>query len=118
MLLFPFSDPAADRGSPLKSQHIAFLSEMEEDEEEDAVPTQISLISQDGTEQVSLSQEELQALGSAIGVVAQSGVLAVPEGGDTGTVAVASRDGTEAQEVQTELGLPLLPLLEGSCIFF
>lgn len=54
MLLFPFSDPAAaaaDRGSPLKSQHIAFLSEMEEDEE-DAVPTQISLISQDGTEQV------------------------------------------------------------------
>lgn len=55
MLLFPFSDPAAaaaDRGSPLKSQHIAFLSEMEEDEEEDAVPTQVSLISQDGTEQV------------------------------------------------------------------
>uniref|UniRef100_A0A8C5JP75 Transcription factor IIIA n=1 Tax=Junco hyemalis TaxID=40217 RepID=A0A8C5JP75_JUNHY len=90
---------AADRGSPLKSQHIAFLSEMEEDEEEDAVPTQISLISQDGTEQVSLSQEELQALGSAIGVVAQSSVLAVPEGGDTGTMAVASTDGTEAQEV-------------------
>ncbi|XP_018778953.2 zinc finger protein 76 isoform X2 [Serinus canaria] len=90
---------AADRGSPLKSQHIAFLSEMEEDEEEDAVPTEISLISQDGTEQVSLSQEELQALGSAIGVVAQSGVLAVPEGGDTGTMTVASTDGTEAQEV-------------------
>ncbi|CAN8199903.1 unnamed protein product [Coccothraustes coccothraustes] len=87
---------AADRGSPLKSQHIAFLSEMEEDEEEDAVPTQISLISQDGTEQVSLSQEELQALGSAIGVVAQSGALAVPEGGDTGTMTVAS---TKAQEV-------------------
>lgn len=55
MLLLPFSDPAAaaaDRGSPLKSQHIAFLSKMEEDEEEDAVPTQVSLISQDGTEQV------------------------------------------------------------------
>ncbi|RMB99380.1 hypothetical protein DUI87_24116 [Hirundo rustica rustica] len=45
---------AADRGSPLKSQHIAFLSEMEEDEEEDSVPTQVSLISQDGTEQVTL----------------------------------------------------------------
>ncbi|XP_071306014.1 zinc finger protein 76 isoform X3 [Agelaius tricolor] len=43
---------AAGRGCPLKSQHIAFLSEVEEDEEEDAVPTQISLISQDGTEQV------------------------------------------------------------------
>ncbi|XP_053820152.1 zinc finger protein 76 isoform X1 [Vidua chalybeata] len=94
---------AADRGSPLTSQHIAFLSEMEEDEEEDSVPTQISLISQDGTEQVSLSQEELQALGSAIGVVTHSGVLAVPEGGlaggDTGAVTVASTDGTEAQEV-------------------
>ncbi|NXA99877.1 ZNF76 protein, partial [Cnemophilus loriae] len=94
---------AADRGSPLKSQHIAFLSEMEEDEEEDAVPTQVSLISQDGTEQVSLSQEELQALGTAISVVTQSGALAVPEGelagGDTGTVTVASTDGTEEQEV-------------------
>ncbi|NXX28181.1 ZNF76 protein, partial [Nicator chloris] len=94
---------AADRGSPLKSQHIAFLSEMEEDEEEDSVPTQVSLISQDGTEQVSLSQEELQALGSAIGVVTQSGALAVPEGelagGDTETMTVANTDGTEAQEV-------------------
>ncbi|KAF4800501.1 zinc finger protein [Turdus rufiventris] len=94
---------AADRGSPLKSQHVAFLSKMEEDEEEDAVPTQVSLISQGGTEQVSLSQEELQALGSAIGMVTQSGVLAVPKeelaGGDTGTVTVASTDGTEAQEV-------------------
>ncbi|KAI1230960.1 hypothetical protein IHE44_0008396 [Lamprotornis superbus] len=94
---------AADRGSPLKTQHIAFLSEMEEDEDEDAVPAQVSLISQDGTEQVSLCQEELQALGSAIGVVTQSGVLAVPEGeltgGDTGTMTVASTDGTEAQEV-------------------
>ncbi|XP_063274611.1 zinc finger protein 76 isoform X2 [Prinia subflava] len=90
---------AADRGSPLKSQHIAFLSEMEEDEEEDAVPTQVSLISQDGTEQVSLSQEELQALGSAIGVVTQSRPEGELAGGDTGTVTVASTDGTEAQEV-------------------
>ncbi|NXY22694.1 ZNF76 protein, partial [Atrichornis clamosus] len=96
-------EAAADRGSPLKSQHIAFLSEMEEDEEEDAVPTQVSLISQDGTEQVSLSQEELQALGSAIGVVTQSRALTVPEGellgDDAGTMAVANTDGTETQEV-------------------
>lgn len=54
---FPFPDSAAaDRGSPLKSQHIAFLSEMEEEEEEEeddnGMPTQVSLISQDGTEQV------------------------------------------------------------------
>lgn len=72
--------------------------------------------------QVSLSQEELQALGSAISVVTQSGVLAVPEGelpgGDTGAVTVASTDGSEAQEVQTKLGASLLPLLEESCTFF
>ncbi|NWR46520.1 ZNF76 protein, partial [Regulus satrapa] len=89
--------PAADRGSPLKNQHIAFVSEVEEDEEEDAVPAQISLISQDGTEQVSLSQEELRALGSAIGVVTQRGLLAVRQG------QLAAGD-TEAREVQTELG--------------
>ncbi|NXE08308.1 ZNF76 protein, partial [Lophotis ruficrista] len=97
---------AADGGSLLKSQHIAFLSEMEEDEEEeeddDGMPTQVSLISQDGTEQVSLSQEDLQALGSAIGMVTQSGALAVPEeelSGDTHTVAVANTDGAETQPV-------------------
>ncbi|XP_064491883.1 zinc finger protein 76 isoform X4 [Pseudopipra pipra] len=45
---------AADRGCLLKSQHIAFLSEMEEDEEDDVEPTQVSLISQDGTEQVTV----------------------------------------------------------------
>ncbi|XP_059687122.1 zinc finger protein 76 [Gavia stellata] len=96
---------AADRGSPLKSQHIAFLSEMEEDEEEDddGMPTQVSLISQDGTEQVSLSQEDLQALGSAISMVTQSGALAVPEeelaASDTHTVTVANTDGTGTEPV-------------------
>ncbi|NXI59970.1 ZNF76 protein, partial [Chloroceryle aenea] len=90
---------AADGGSPLKSQHIAFLSEMEEEEDDDALSTQVSLISQDGTEQVGLSQEDLQALGSAISVVTQSGALAVPQeelvGDDTHTV--ASADGTDTQ---------------------
>ncbi|NXW17093.1 ZNF76 protein, partial [Circaetus pectoralis] len=96
---------AADRDSPMKSQHIAFLSEMEEDEEEeeDGMPTQVSLISQDGTEQVSLSQEDLQALGSAISMVTQSGALAVPEeeltGDDTHAVTVANTAGTETQPV-------------------
>ncbi|NXL08246.1 ZNF76 protein, partial [Mesembrinibis cayennensis] len=94
---------AADRGSPLKSQHIALLSEMEEEEDEDSMPTQVSFMSQDGTEQVSLSQEDLQALGSAVGMVTQSGALPVPEeelaGGDTHTVTVASTDGTETQPV-------------------
>ena len=55
-------------------------------------------------------------------MVTQSGVLAVPKeelaGGDTGTVTVASTDGTEAQEVQTRIGSPLFPLLEKNCIFF
>lgn len=98
---------AADGGSPLKSQHIAFLSEMEENEEEeedeDDIPAQVSLISQDGTEQVSLSQEDLQALGSAISMVTQSSALTGPEeelvGGDTHTVTVAATNGTETQPV-------------------
>ncbi|NXY76164.1 ZNF76 protein, partial [Glareola pratincola] len=96
---------AADSGSPPKTQHIAFLSEMEEDEEEDedGMPTQVSLISQDGTEQVSLSQEDLQALGSAISMVTQSSALAVAEedlaGGDTHTMTMANAGGTETQPV-------------------
>ncbi|NXL91363.1 ZNF76 protein, partial [Alectura lathami] len=98
---------AAEGGSPMKSQHIAFLSEMEEDEDEeeydDGMPTQVSLISQDGTEQVSLSQEDLQVLGSAISVVTQSSALAVPEeelaGGDTHTVTMVSAAGTKTQPV-------------------
>lgn len=46
----------------------------------------------------------------------------VPEGelaaGDTGTVTAASSDGTEAQEVQTKLGLSLLSQLQNKRIFF
>ncbi|NXK40283.1 ZNF76 protein, partial [Piprites chloris] len=107
---------AADRGCPLKSQHIAFLSEMEEDE--DVVSTQVSLISQDGTEQVSLSQEELQALGSAISVVTQSRALAVPKGelagDDTRTVTVANIDGTKTRGVSSGAVVseesPIVPL--------
>uniref|UniRef100_A0A8B9PJ75 Transcription factor IIIA n=1 Tax=Apteryx owenii TaxID=8824 RepID=A0A8B9PJ75_APTOW len=98
---------AAERGSPLQSQHIAFLSEMEEDEDEeeddDGMATQVSLISQDGTQQVSLSQEDLQALGSAISMVTQSSALAVPEEELTGdgshTMTMINTDGTETQPV-------------------
>ncbi|NWW93749.1 ZNF76 protein, partial [Rhynochetos jubatus] len=94
---------AADRGSPLTSQRVAFLSEMEKEEEEDALPAQVSLISQDETEQVRLSHEDLQALGSAIGAVTQSGALAAPEGelpaGDTPAAAVADTGGTETRPV-------------------
>ncbi|EOA98388.1 Zinc finger protein 76, partial [Anas platyrhynchos] len=98
---------ASEEGSPTKSQHIAFLSEMEEDEDEeeddDVMPAQVSLISPDGTEQVSLSQEDLQALGSAISMVTQSGALAVPEeelvADDTHTVTVVNADSTKTQPV-------------------
>ncbi|XP_008943906.1 PREDICTED: differentially expressed in FDCP 6 homolog, partial [Merops nubicus] len=85
---------AADRGSPQKSQHIAFLSEMEEEEE--VIPTPVSLISQDGTEQVGLSGEDLQALGSRMGVVTQSSALPVePVGSDN----LAVPNGTQTQPV-------------------
>ncbi|NXI46490.1 ZNF76 protein, partial [Galbula dea] len=94
---------AADTCSLLKSQHIAFLSEMEEEEDGDALPTQVSLIPQDGTEQVGVSQEDLQALGSAISVVTQSGALPVPKeellGEDSDPVTVANAGGTETQPV-------------------
>ncbi|NXU75478.1 ZNF76 protein, partial [Oreotrochilus melanogaster] len=95
---------AADRATPLESQHITFLAEMEEEEEEDddGLHAQVSLISQDGTDQVSLSQEDLQALGSALGMVTQSSALSLPEaelaGGDTHRVTVTSRDSTETQQ--------------------
>ena len=58
-----------------------------------------------------MSQEDLQALGSAIGMVTESGALAVPEeelvGGDT--VTAANTDGTETQPVWTKPGPSLFP---------
>ncbi|XP_044869271.1 zinc finger protein 76 isoform X3 [Mauremys mutica] len=91
---------AAEQGPPLKRQQIAFLSE---EEEEDGIPTQVSLISQDGTQQVSLSHEDLQALGSAISMVTQSGTITMPQedlaASGTHTVTMVSADGTETQPV-------------------
>ncbi|XP_050808991.1 zinc finger protein 76 isoform X1 [Gopherus flavomarginatus] len=92
---------AAEQGPPLKRQQIAFLSE--EEEEEDGIPTQVSLISQDGTQQVSLSHEDLQALGSAISMVTQGGTITMPQedlaASGTHTVTMVSADGTETQPV-------------------
>lgn len=54
-LTLPFpSAQAAEKGPPPKRRHIAFLSEEEEEEEEeeDSTPTPVSLITQDGTQQV------------------------------------------------------------------
>ncbi|KYO41733.1 zinc finger protein 76 isoform X1 [Alligator mississippiensis] len=96
---------AAEKGPPPKRRHIAFLSEEEEEEEEeeDSTPTPVSLITQDGTQQVSLSHEDLQVLGSAISMVTQGGTITVPQGdlaaSGTHTVTVVSADGTEAQPI-------------------
>ncbi|XP_030898776.1 zinc finger protein 76 [Melopsittacus undulatus] len=98
---------AAERGSPLKSQHTAFLSEIEENEEdeedEDEIAAQVSIISQNETQQVSLSQEDLQALGSAVSMVTRSSPLPAPEeelvGEDTHTVTVANTNGIETLPV-------------------
>ncbi|XP_016286483.1 zinc finger protein 76 isoform X3 [Monodelphis domestica] len=73
--------------------------------EEDRAP-QVALITQDGTQQVSLSPEDLQALGSAISMVTQHGgtTLTIPSPEDlatsgTHTVTMVSADGTETQPV-------------------
>ncbi|OXB73681.1 UNVERIFIED_CONTAM: hypothetical protein H355_017103, partial [Colinus virginianus] len=108
ILLFTFPDLVADEGgSPVENQQVAFPSEMEKDDDEeeydDGMPAEVPLISQDETEQISLSQEDLQALGSAVSVVIQSSALTVPGeelvGGGTHTVTVLSADGTETQPV-------------------
>uniref|UniRef100_A0A8C8VPR5 Zinc finger protein 76 n=1 Tax=Pelusios castaneus TaxID=367368 RepID=A0A8C8VPR5_9SAUR len=44
----------AEKDPLLKRQQLAFLSEMEEEEEEDGMATQVSFISQDGTQQVTI----------------------------------------------------------------
>ncbi|XP_053459679.1 zinc finger protein 76 isoform X2 [Nycticebus coucang] len=74
--------------------------------EEDGSP-QVALITQDGAQQVSLSPEDLQALGSAISMVTQhnSTTLTIPSHDDdlatsgTHTVTMVSADGTQTQPV-------------------
>uniref|UniRef100_A0A8D0H9Z2 Zinc finger protein 76 n=1 Tax=Sphenodon punctatus TaxID=8508 RepID=A0A8D0H9Z2_SPHPU len=95
---------ATEKVPPLKRQRITFLSEMGEEEEEDGMPTQVALISQDGTQQVSLSHEDLQALGSAITMVTQGGTaITVPQEeistSGTHTVTMVSTDGMESHPV-------------------
>ncbi|XP_011727503.1 zinc finger protein 76 isoform X2 [Macaca nemestrina] len=81
---------AAEESPPPKRPRIAYLSEVKEESddipaqvamvtEEDGAP-QVALITQDGAQQVSLSPEDLQALGSAISMVTQhsSTTLTIP----------------------------------------
>ncbi|XP_055262086.1 zinc finger protein 76 isoform X5 [Moschus berezovskii] len=106
-----------EESPPPKRSRIAYVSEVKEEgddlptqvamvTEEDGAP-QVALITQDGAQQVSLSPEDLQALGSAISMVTQHGstTLAIPSHDDdlatsgTHTVAMVSADGTQTQPV-------------------
>nr|XP_008520951.1 PREDICTED: zinc finger protein 76 [Equus przewalskii] len=108
---------AAEESPPPKRPRIAYLSEVKEEgddisaqvamvTEEDGAP-QVALITQDGAQQVSLSPEDLQALGSAISMVTQHGstTLTIPSHDDdlatsgTHTVTMVSADGTQTQPV-------------------
>ncbi|OWK13118.1 hypothetical protein Celaphus_00014224 [Cervus elaphus hippelaphus] len=108
---------AAEESPPPKRPRIAYVSEVKEEgddlptqvamvTEEDGAP-QVALITQDGAQQVSLSPEDLQALGSAISMVTQHGstTLAIPSHDDdlatsgAHTVAMVSADGTQTQPV-------------------
>ncbi|XP_075411629.1 zinc finger protein 76 isoform X2 [Tenrec ecaudatus] len=109
---------SAAEESPLPKQPpVAYLSEVKEEgddisaqvamvTEEDGAP-QVALITQDGAQQVSLSPEDLQALGSAISMVTQHGgtTLTIPSHDNelvtpgTHTVTMVSADGTQTQPV-------------------
>ncbi|XP_003789169.1 zinc finger protein 76 isoform X2 [Otolemur garnettii] len=108
---------AAEESPPPKQSRIAYLSEVKKEgddipaqvamvTEEDGSP-QVALITQDGAQQVSLSPEDLQALGSAISMVTQhsSTTLTIPNHDDdlatsgTHTVTMVSADGTQTQPV-------------------
>ncbi|XP_006144249.1 zinc finger protein 76 isoform X2 [Tupaia chinensis] len=109
---------AAEESPPPKRPRIAYLSEVKEEgddipaqvamvTEENGAP-QVALITQDGAQQVSLSPEDLQALGSAISMVTQHGsttTLTIPSHDDdlatsgTHTVTMVSADGTQTQPV-------------------
>nr|XP_035952386.1 zinc finger protein 76 isoform X3 [Halichoerus grypus] len=108
---------ATEESPPPKRPRVAYLSEVKEEgddipaqvamvAEEDGAP-RVALITQDGAQQVSLSPEDLQALGSAISMVTQhSGpTLTVRSEDDdlatsgTHTVTMVSADGTQTQPV-------------------
>ncbi|XP_049621212.1 zinc finger protein 76 isoform X2 [Suncus etruscus] len=91
--------PLGEEGDDIPTQ-VAMVTEG------DGAP-QVALITQDGAQQVSLSPEDLQALGNAISVVAQHGstTLTIPSHEDglaaagTHTVTMVSADGTQTQPV-------------------
>ncbi|XP_051780608.1 zinc finger protein 76 isoform X2 [Erpetoichthys calabaricus] len=108
-------DPEADLEPHMKRQRIAFLSGPDEDGEispqvamvtQDVIGSQIALITQDVTQQVNLSNEDLQVLGTAITMVTQDGTaITVPAhesdiaGSQTHTVTMVTADDSDSQPV-------------------
>ncbi|XP_048878604.1 zinc finger protein 76 [Brienomyrus brachyistius] len=99
---------------PLKQPRLAFLDGGDTKEEAshvtmmtgDSISPQVALITQERGQQVSLSHEELQVLGTAITMVTQDGTtITVPahqeavDGTGQHTVAMVSGDGKELQPV-------------------
>uniref|UniRef100_A0A8C9SB64 Zinc finger protein 76 n=1 Tax=Scleropages formosus TaxID=113540 RepID=A0A8C9SB64_SCLFO len=101
---------------PHKQPRLAFLEGGESKEEasqvmvtDNTINSQVALITQDRGQQVSLSHEELQALGTAITMVTQDGTtITVPANQDTvdstgqHTVTMVARDGKELQPLEDQ----------------
>ncbi|XP_061488311.1 zinc finger protein 76 [Rhineura floridana] len=88
----------------LKHQCIVSVKVEQEEEEEDCMTTPAVLVSQDGAEQVSLSHEDMQALGCDIAMVTQSGAVAsVPQEqistSGANAVTLIGADGTEIHPI-------------------
>ncbi|KAJ1139038.1 hypothetical protein NDU88_005415 [Pleurodeles waltl] len=100
--------------SPFKGQRIAFLSEAGSENgfpghvtmvTQDGMEPQVAFVTQDGSQQVSLSHEDLQALGNAITMVTQGGSGGITllgqqdslVGPTTHTITMVSSDGEGSQ---------------------
>nr|XP_032804993.1 zinc finger protein 143-like isoform X4 [Petromyzon marinus] len=95
---------------PSKRQRIAYLTGVEGEDgitaqvavvTHDGLTPQVALITQDGTQQVNLSQADLQALGTAIAMVTQDGTtITMPSHSPSMTDAVTMvSEGSESQQV-------------------
>ncbi|XP_043915215.1 zinc finger protein 143 [Protopterus annectens] len=99
----------------LKGQQITYVTDMETDE---GIPTQVSavnqsglghqveLVTQEGTQQVSISQADMQAISNTITMVTQDGATitvpahdAVISSGGTHSVAMVTTEGIDGQQV-------------------
>nr|XP_056700799.1 zinc finger protein 76 [Euleptes europaea] len=92
--------------NPLKWQHVALLK-VKNEEGEDSKSTPVEDVSQDGTEQASLSHEDLQAFGSGITMVTEAGTMpheAISRAG-TNSVIVISANKTKIHLLKEQQSL-------------